>query len=100
MKSILFVSVRSLPAALILFGFAACGGTRGSKDPDPLALIAEGKYKEAREVVQKRGAVHPRERAIIALCLVAENPGYQPIEISEDTDFFIWGVVTYIIKAV
>ena len=29
--------------------------------------------------------------------LVPENPKYRPIEIDEDSDFRIWGVVTYVI---
>ena len=34
------------------------------------------------------------------LRLVAENPDYAPIEISSETDFTIWGVVTYVIHRV
>ena len=29
--------------------------------------------------------------------LVAENPDYPPVEIAEDTDFNVWGVVTSVI---
>lgn len=29
--------------------------------------------------------------------LVAEHPGYAPIDISSDDDFHVWGVVTYVI---
>jgi len=32
-----------------------------------------------------------------ALFLLPENPAYPPIEIAEDTDFQVWGVVTYVI---
>lgn len=32
--------------------------------------------------------------------LVAENEKYQPIEITEDNDFVIWGIVTNIIKKI
>lgn len=32
------------------------------------------------------------------LFLVAENEKYQPLEITEDNDFLIWGIVTNIIK--
>ncbi|HEX3046168.1 MAG TPA: translesion error-prone DNA polymerase V autoproteolytic subunit [Bacillota bacterium] len=28
------------------------------------------------------------------------NPEYQPIEVTEEADFMIWGIVTYIIKRV
>lgn len=31
------------------------------------------------------------------LWLIPENPDYPPLEITEDTSFEIWGVVTYII---
>lgn len=31
------------------------------------------------------------------ISLVAENPTYKPIEISESDDLIIWGVVTYVI---
>ena len=34
------------------------------------------------------------------LFLIAENTKYQPIEITEDNDFIIWGIVTYIIKKI
>lgn len=34
------------------------------------------------------------------LRLVAENPDYAPIEVSADTDFTVWGVVTYVIHGV
>lgn len=34
------------------------------------------------------------------LFLIAENAKYQPIEITEDNDFIIWGIVTYIIKKI
>lgn len=32
--------------------------------------------------------------------LVAENKNYQPIKITEDNDFMVWGIVTNIIKSV
>ena len=31
------------------------------------------------------------------LYLAAENPRYAPLEISEESDFQVWGVVTYVI---
>lgn len=34
------------------------------------------------------------------LLLVSENPEYKPIEISEDSDFIVWGVVTNVIHPV
>lgn len=34
------------------------------------------------------------------LCLMPENGDYQPIEITEGTDFEVWGVVTHVIHAV
>ncbi|CAM3877134.1 MULTISPECIES: LexA family protein [Flavobacterium] len=32
------------------------------------------------------------------LFLQPENDGYQPIEIKEENDFMIWGIVTFVIK--
>lgn len=34
-----------------------------------------------------------------ALWLMPENPKYEPIKVSEDNQFVIWGIVTYVIKA-
>lgn len=34
------------------------------------------------------------------LYLLAENPNYQPIKVTEDNQFMVWGIVTYIIKSV
>jgi DNA polymerase V len=34
------------------------------------------------------------------LFLMPENINYKPIEISEENDLVIWGIVTYVIKAV
>jgi DNA polymerase V len=30
--------------------------------------------------------------------LLPENPNYQPIEVSKDNEFVVWGIVTYVIK--
>ena len=32
------------------------------------------------------------------LYLMPENPSYHPIKVTEDNQFFIWGIVTYVIK--
>jgi DNA polymerase V len=32
--------------------------------------------------------------------LVAENVNYSPIKVTKENDFIVWGVVTYVIKAV
>lgn len=29
-----------------------------------------------------------------------ENPKYQPIKVTEDNQFAIWGIVTYVIKKI
>jgi DNA polymerase V len=60
-------------------------------------------------------AIHPSNNAIVVaivnneltvkrmrkqldkIYLVSENPDFQAIEITQDTDFAIWGVVTYVI---
>jgi DNA polymerase V len=31
--------------------------------------------------------------------LMPENEAYQPIRVTEDNDFLIWGMVTHVIKA-
>ena len=33
------------------------------------------------------------------LYLMPENPKYEPIKVTEDNQFLIWGIVTYVIKA-
>jgi DNA polymerase V len=32
--------------------------------------------------------------------LMPENDQYPPIQISEDNDFFVWGILTYVIKKI
>lgn len=34
------------------------------------------------------------------VCLLPENPTYKPIEITEENDFQIWGIVTHVIKKI
>ncbi|WP_136667679.1 LexA family transcriptional regulator [Flavobacterium sp. H122] len=34
------------------------------------------------------------------LYLLPENSNYQPIKVTEDNQFMVWGIVTYIIKSV
>ncbi|MBU4333428.1 MAG: translesion error-prone DNA polymerase V autoproteolytic subunit [Candidatus Omnitrophica bacterium] len=34
------------------------------------------------------------------ISLVSENPNYEPIEVTEDRDFDVWGVVTNVIHSV
>lgn len=47
------------------------------------------------EFTLKRVRVKERE-----LYLVPENSSYEPIKITEDMDFQVWGVVTYCIKEI
>ncbi|GAX62893.1 SOS-response transcriptional repressor [Candidatus Scalindua japonica] len=47
------------------------------------------------EFVLKRVKVNGRN-----LSLVPANPSYEPIEITEEMDFQVWGVVTYCIKEI
>lgn len=35
-----------------------------------------------------------------SILLMAENKNYKPIKITEDNEFLIWGIVTYVIKNV
>ncbi len=32
------------------------------------------------------------------ICLMPENPDYPPIRITEENQFMVWGIVTYVIK--
>jgi DNA polymerase V len=32
--------------------------------------------------------------------LIPENENYKPIRVTEDNNFLIWGIVTFVIKAV
>ena len=34
------------------------------------------------------------------ITLMPENPQYTPIAVTKETDFLIWGIVTYVIKAI
>jgi len=34
------------------------------------------------------------------ITLMPENDSYKPIKVSKDNDLLIWGIVTYVIKAV
>ncbi|MDR4507389.1 MAG: translesion error-prone DNA polymerase V autoproteolytic subunit [Candidatus Brocadiaceae bacterium] len=47
------------------------------------------------EFTLKRVKVRERE-----LFLIPENPSYEPIRITEDMDFQVWGVVTHCIKEI
>ncbi len=58
-------------AALFL---VSCGGAETKKEADPLVLLSEGRYAEARSVVQARGVIDPKDRAIVALAWIAESP--------------------------
>jgi DNA polymerase V len=51
-----------------------------------VVAILNGEFTVKR-VVKKKGK----------LFLVAENPAFAPIEISDEMDFQIWGVVSYVI---
>ncbi len=31
--------------------------------------------------------------------LMPENPAYKPIKVTEDNDFSVWGIVTYVVKS-
>ena len=39
------------------------------------------------------------KKALNELWLLPENDDYQPIEIKEDNDFIVWGIVTHVIKS-
>jgi DNA polymerase V len=50
-------------------------------------------------VVDGEMLIRRYERTINKVRLIPETPKLSPIEISEYSDFSIWGVVTYVIKA-
>lgn len=42
-----------------------------------------------------------RIKIIKGVCwLMPENPDFEPIKVSPDNDFIVWGIVTYIIKSI
>lgn len=45
------------------------------------------------EFTVKRLKVGPK-----GIFLMPENPKYQPIEVTEDNELIIWGIVTYVLK--
>lgn len=34
------------------------------------------------------------------ICLIPENKDFQPIKVTESNQFIVWGIVTYVIKAI
>jgi len=50
-------------------------------------------------VVDGEMLIRRYERTINKVRLIPETPKLSPMEISEYSDFSIWGVVTYVIKA-
>jgi hypothetical protein len=61
-------------AALVAIVCSGCGGADAGRGVDPVAMLSEGKYAEARAIVLEKGMVSPRDRAVVAISLVAENP--------------------------
>jgi DNA polymerase V len=51
--------------------------------------LIDGEFTVKRIKIKKDG-----------LYLVPENDAYQPIKITENNQFVVWGIVTYVIKAV
>jgi DNA polymerase V len=49
----------------------------------------DGEFTVKRIKIEKEG-----------LYLIPENKDFEPIKISEDNQFIVWGIVTYVIKAV
>ena len=49
--------------------------------------LIDGEFTVKRLKIDKEG-----------VCLMPENPKYQPIKVTEDNQFAIWGIVTYVIK--
>ncbi len=57
-----------------------------ASDGKIIVALLGGEFTVKR--LQKRGQ---------KICLAAENPRYRPLEVTEDSDFQVWGVVTYVI---
>jgi hypothetical protein len=68
------VRVLGFAAGALALHAAGCGGAGVGQADDPLALLSEGRYAEARATILERGMTAPRDRAIVAVSLVAENP--------------------------
>ncbi|MDJ0763799.1 MAG: hypothetical protein QNJ97_12525 [Myxococcota bacterium] len=64
----------NLPYVLLSFLFIGCGGAQIREGADPLALLRQGRFAEARSVAEHRGVADPTMRAVVALSLVAETP--------------------------
>lgn len=52
----------------------ACGGRQSGGRGDPVELLRQGRYAEARALARKETPLDQRSRAIVALTLVAEAP--------------------------
>ncbi|MDD5306962.1 MAG: hypothetical protein PHU25_06525 [Deltaproteobacteria bacterium] len=64
--------------AALAMGLTSCGGAQVKGRPDPLPLLAAGKYKEARAaalVIEADGNAPPVNTAILALTFIAEPRG-------------------------
>jgi DNA polymerase V len=48
-------------------------------------------------IVNNELTVKRIKKQLDRIYLISENPSFDPIEITEDTDFAIWGVVSYVI---
>ena len=51
--------------------------------------LIDGEFTVKRLKIDKEG-----------VCLMPENPKYQPIKVTEDNQFAIWAIVTYVIKKI
>jgi hypothetical protein len=65
---------RPLVLLVLSVALVSCGGRQGGGGADPVALIRQGRYKEARVIALKRSSQDQRSRAIVALTYVAESP--------------------------
>ena len=60
--------------SLLLFTVFSCGARQNGADNDPLSLLRQGRYPEARVAAVSRGLENDTNRAIAALSYVAESP--------------------------
>lgn len=62
------------------------------KDKDIAVCYIDGEFTLKRIHIKKEG------NKIISIWLIPENKDYNPIEITPDNTFIIWGIVTYTIR--
>ncbi len=58
----------------LAFFIVGCGGRAVKVEIDPYALLKEGRYAEARAAMVAKGGKTPKDRGLVALSFIAEDP--------------------------